>query len=198
MKQQIFPCAVALWLVLSFFAGGCLDQGMEETGQGEQGKSSKTSQQVSETTDKESTSKENSLLTDAGSTYDKVVEQAGRITRDSMVQAGKLSNWSKDRLNKFLDNLDTYKPMVKKAGFVLSGVRVRMGIVPAVTIINKQTRKLTETEWSQLHKRYKDDRIKSLFLDLLHRAQGISISGYQTRAVWVTISVNPHAVVVFE
>lgn len=136
------------------------------------------------------------------SSFDDVLEEvenrAGEIARRVVVEGAELSDWGQEQLNRFLDELGSYRPMLQEAGYEMSSVRVRMGVVPAVTVLCDRLRRTSEEQQRELLKRYDDDKFKALFLRLLFRSDRIELAGYEARSVWVTISLSPHATVVLE
>ncbi len=133
-----------------------------------------------------------------GKVLSRMEREAGELAKKVATKSGELSDLSREQVNRFLEELETYRPMLETAGYRMGSVRVRMGLVPAVTVVCTQQRRLAEDERSRVLAEYEQDQLKTLFLKLLFRSDQIELSGYGARAVWVTISLNPHATVILE
>ena len=124
---------------------------------------------------------------------EELTEKAQKAKRLYEHTAEKIKNWSRKKLNTYLERLATYRPVLKKAGFDITQMRVRVGVVPRATVVCTQTKKLSSREREKLLEKHSDKEVLSLFLKLLFQAYDVKVSGYGTEAVWVTLSVTPHA-----
>ena len=124
---------------------------------------------------------------------DKLKEGAQKATKIYKSTADKIENWSREKLNNYLQRISSYRPVLREAGFKISRVRVRMGVVPRATIVCTQNDPLEKPKRKELLKKHSDKKVLTLFLKLLFKAYDTEISGYETRTIWVTLSVTPHS-----
>ncbi len=133
-----------------------------------------------------------------GGLMKKLQKGAKKATRTVRKTAGRIENWSRKKLNQYLSRLAEYRPVLREAGFEINQMRVRVGLVPRATVICTQMKKLSKEKREELLEKHSDKEVLSLFLKLLFKAYEVDVSGYKTKAIWVTLSVSPHSTAVLE
>ncbi len=106
-------------------------------------------------------------------------------------------NWTMEQVQKLLDNLSYYKPVLKRAGYDITDFTVVIGVWSGLELNLEERHRVPLVIREKILKKHQDDLLLASLLRSLYEVSKIRVEGYHPTTTMLFLSYAPHTSVTF-
>ena len=106
-------------------------------------------------------------------------------------------NWTMEQVQKLLDNLSYYKPVLRRAGYDITEFTVVVGVWSGLELNLEERHRVPLVIREKILEKHQDDLLLASLLRSLYEVSKIRVEGYHPTTTQLFLSYAPHTSVTF-